>query len=301
VASAKDWLRLVRAPLGLTAAFDVVACAALARGPGLGDGAPALAAPDALLLAATSVLVYFAGMAGNDLADRGRDRTLHPDRPLPAGRIAPGAALALVVVLAAGAAALGGGPAGSRVAVLAALGAAALYDGGAKRRAVPGALAMGLVRASNAATGVVPLVAAGLASPLALLAPLLVGAYSAGVTYLSTAEDRPAREARTRLVGRAATVVAFGGGGALALVGAGGVAFTPLFAFPVVLSAVFDRVPRKGPVKRQVLEMLLGLYWLDAVLVGGAAPGSSWVLALGAIAAAWAAIVLSQLAIRALR
>lgn len=297
----RDWLRFVRAPLCLTAAFDAVACALLARGPGLGTGAPPLAWRDALLLAATSVLVYLAGMGGNDLADRRRDRTLHPDRPLPAGRIAPAAALVVVLLLAAGAVLVGGGPAGDRRLVVGALVAAAAYDLAAKRRVVPGAVVMGSVRALNAATGVVPLVVAGLASPLALVGPLLVGLYAGGITFLSAAEDRPVREARARLVARGATVVAFGGGGALALLGAQGVAFTALFAFPVVLSAVFDRVPRKGPVKRQVLEMLLGYFWLDAVLAGGAAPGSDWALALGALGAAYAAIVLSQLAVRALR
>ncbi|MBL9087476.1 MAG: UbiA family prenyltransferase [Planctomycetia bacterium] len=297
----RDWLRFVRAPLCLTAAFDAVACAALARGPGLGSGAPALTWRDGLLLAATSVLVYLAGMGGNDLADRRRDRTLHPDRPLPSGRIAPAAALVVVLLLAAGAVALGGGPAGHRGVVVGALVAAAAYDLGAKRRVVPGVVAMGSVRALNAATGVAPLVAAGLASPWALAGPVLVGLYAAGITFLSTAEDRPQREARARLVARGATVVAFGGGGALAMLGAAGVTFPALFAFPVVLSAVFDRVPRKGPAKRQVLEMLLGYFWLDAVLAGGAAPGSDWAWALASLGAAYAAIVGSQLAVRALR
>lgn len=301
MAGPRDWLRFVRAPLALTAAFDAVACALLARGPGLGSGAAPLGVRDALLLAATSVLVYLAGMGGNDLADRRRDRTLHPDRPLPSGRIAPAAALVVVLLLAAGAVVLGGGPAGHRATVAGALAAAAAYDLAAKRRVVPGAVVMGSVRALNAATGVVPLVVAGLASPLVLLGPLLVGLYAGGITFLSAAEDRPQREARARLVARGATVVAFGGGAALALLGADGVTFPALFAFPVVLSAVFDRVPRKGPVKRQVLEMLLGYYWLDAVLAGGAAPGSDWALALGALGAAYAAIVLSQLLVRALR
>lgn len=297
----RDWLRFLRAPLAPTAAFDAVACAALARGPGLASGAAPLTWRDVGLLAATSVLVYLAGMGANDVADRRRDRTLHPDRPLPSGRIPVAAAALVVVLLAAGALALGGGPAGDRVTVGAALACAAAYDFAAKRRVAPGVVTMGLVRAANASVGVVGPVAAGLASPLALAGPLLVGLYAAGVTWLSTAEGRPAREARARAVARVATAVAFGGAGALALVGAGGVAFSALFAFPVVLSAAFDRVPRKGPVKGQVLEMLLGYYWLDAVLAGGAGPGSDWALALGALGAAYAAIVGSQLAVRALR
>lgn len=297
----KDWLRLLRVPLATTAAFDAVACAALARGPGLARGATPLTLVEAGGLAATAVLVYAAGMGGNDLADRERDRTLAPDRPLPSGRVGVRAAVAVVAVLAALALALGGGPAGHRLAVAAALGAAALYDFATKRHLVAGAATMGLVRTANAATGVVPLVVAGLASPLALLAPVLVGAYSAGITVLSDAEGSPSREARRRAVARAATVVAFGGAGALSLVGAQGLAFGALVAASVVLSTLVNRVPRPGPVRAQVLEMLLAFHFLAAVLYGGASRGSDWAHSLGAFAAAFAAIYLAQRFIAALR
>src|SRR5436190_21935141 len=96
----KDWLRLVRAPLAPTAACDAVACALLARGPGFstGAGAPSLSLVDGAALAATSLLVYASGMAANDVADRGRDVVLHPERPIPAGRIGVGSAIAVVVM-----------------------------------------------------------------------------------------------------------------------------------------------------------------------------------------------------------
>jgi hypothetical protein len=281
-------------PARPTAAFDVVACALLARGPGLGAGAPPLPWRDALLLAATSVLVYLAGMGGNDLADRRRDRTLHPDRPLPAGRIAPAAALVVVFLLAAGAVVLGGGPAGDRRLVVGALVAAAAYDLAAKRRVVPGAVVMGSVRALNAATGVVPLVVVGLASPLGS-PPAPRGSRRRHVPSAAEASGTRGPRAPRR---PGAMVVAFGGGGG-SRSSAPGRRVHPLSRSRGVVG--FDRVPRKGPVKRQVLEMLLGYFWLDAVLAGGAAPGSDWALALGALGAAYAAIVLSQLAVRALR
>jgi len=297
----RDWFRLVRAPLAPTAACDAVACALLARGPGVAGAATPPTVLDLLLLAATSALVYGAGMAGNDLADRRRDETIHPDRPLPARRIGVPAAVALVVLLAAGAVALGGGPLGDRRAVVAALAFAALYDGVLKRSVALGAVAMGLVRAANASSGVLALVVSGAASPIALAGPALVGLYASSVTVLSTAEEQPSREpARRRLACAVATVV-FLGAAALAVVGADGLVFAAFPAFAIASSAAFGRVPRKGPVKRQVLEMLLGLYWLDAVLACGGAKGSDWGLALGAFAGAYALILLSQLAIRALR
>ncbi|MCC7138361.1 MAG: UbiA family prenyltransferase [Planctomycetes bacterium] len=297
----RDWLRLVRAPLAPTAACDAVACALLARGPGAGAG-PAAGASDLLLLAATSVLVYAAGMAGNDLADRRRDVVLHPERPLPSGRLPVAAAAVLVAALAAGAVALGGGPAGSRVAVVVAVVLAAAYDGGAKRALVPGALAMGGVRAANAATGVLPLVLAGTAPAWTLLAPACVGLYSAGITVLSTAEDRPDRASARRHVASATTALAFAGAAVLALAAGAGPVFGAFFAGAVVLSATFRRVPRaKAPVGAQVLEMLLGFYWLDAVLATGGAEGSAWALAVAAFGGAFALILGSQIAVRALR
>src|SRR5206468_2669020 len=97
--------------------------------------------------------------------------------------------------------------------------------------------------------------------------------YSAGITVLSTAEGRPARERRARLVACAAASVVFGGAGCLAIAGADGLAFGAFPAFAIVASAAFGRVPRRRrlasrddgqrvvvtvPVKGQVLEMLLG-------------------------------------------
>jgi 4-hydroxybenzoate polyprenyltransferase len=296
-----DLLRLVRAPLALTAAGDVVACAALARGPGWGRGAPPLTWGEAGALAATALLVYAAGMAGNDLADRSRDRTIHPERPLPSGRLGVTTALAVVLGAAAGAVALGGGPAGHAGAVLLALGLAALYDTWLKRFVTGGALAMGGVRAANASVGVLPLLAAGTTSPWVLAAPLCVGLCSAGITVLSTAEGRPAVETRRRLVARGAAAIAYGGAALLAWIGADSPVFGAFLGVGIVTSVLFGRVPRRGPVKAQVFEMLLGLFWLDAVLAAGARPGHDWVFTLGTLSAAFAAVIAAQLFARALR
>lgn len=298
----KDWLRLARVPLAPTAAFDALACALLARGPGLArEGTGSLGVVDGLLLAATSVLAYTSGMAGNDLADRVRDRTIHPERPLPSGRIRPAAATGLVVACAAGAVALGGGPAGHVAGPLAAVLLAALYNHVAKRRRVPGAIAMGSVRLANASTGVLPLVLAGATSPFALLGPLLIGLYSAGITILSTAEDRPGPATGRLWFARATAFVAYAGAGILACVGARSLSLGLFLAGAACPSIAFGRVPRRGAVRQQVLELLLGLYWLEAMLATGGARGSDWLFALSVLGAAIAGIYGSQIAIRALR
>jgi 4-hydroxybenzoate polyprenyltransferase len=296
----RDWLRLARVPLAPTAACDALACALLARAPGFARGGAgrSLDAVAVGLLVATALLVYAFGMAANDLADRRRDATIAPDRPLPSGRISPAAALAFVLACGGLALALGGGPAGSRAAVGAALACAALYDGLAKRSAYGGAAVLGLARAGNAATAVLPLVLAGEASPWALVGPAAVGVYATGVTVLSTTEDRPARTAARTLVARVLAFVAFAAAAAASWAGAERPTIGAVLAGSVCLSVAFGRVPRPGPPKRRVLEMLLALYFLDAALATGATAPMVGFLALGA---AFALVWLSQVAIRALR
>lgn len=292
---AKDWLRLLRAPLSPTAALDVLSCTLLALGAARGR-APALTPGEAAALAGTALLIYAFGMGLNDWADRHRDRALAPDRPLPSGRLRPGPVLALLVLLALGALALGGGPAGDRGVVLAALASAGLYDLGLKARLVPGALSLGLARALSASQAVLPLVLVGLAPAWTLAGPLVVGTYAAGVTVLSTTEEQavPGRV----LTARGLAAAAFAGAALLACLAAGRLTLATVLASGSVLSLLFGRVPRPGPVKRQVLEMLLGLYLLAATLAGGS--GSLPIEAL-AIAVAFALIYLSQVAVRALR
>ncbi|MDK0524953.1 SCO3242 family prenyltransferase [Streptomyces sp. ML-6] len=97
------YAELVRAPAALTVPGDVVA------------GALAAGRPNALrttALAASSVTLYWAGMALNDWADRTQDATERPHRPIPSGRLTPRAALATATALTGtglGLAALAGG------------------------------------------------------------------------------------------------------------------------------------------------------------------------------------------------
>jgi 4-hydroxybenzoate polyprenyltransferase len=103
--------RLVRLPAVLTVPGDTLAGAAAA-------GWPLGARTAALPLA--SALLYTGGMALNDWADRDLDAVERPERPIPAGEIRPGQALAIGAGLVAGGvavAALAGGRRTLRIAL----------------------------------------------------------------------------------------------------------------------------------------------------------------------------------------
>jgi UbiA prenyltransferase family len=102
---------LVRAPAAFTVPGDVLAGAAAAGWP-FGAATP--------VLALSSTLLYWAGMALNDYADRDLDAVERPERPIPSGRVRPGFALGLSAGLTAaaiGAAGLAGGRRALGVAV----------------------------------------------------------------------------------------------------------------------------------------------------------------------------------------
>ncbi|MFI0941786.1 SCO3242 family prenyltransferase [Streptomyces sp. NPDC021020] len=112
----RGYAELVRAPAALTVPGDVVAGGAAAGWPYGGRSAG---------LGGASVLLYWAGMALNDFADREVDAVERPRRPIPAGRVTPAEALAAAAALtAAGLAAArasGGRPALRSAAALAAV------------------------------------------------------------------------------------------------------------------------------------------------------------------------------------
>ena len=87
-----DLAELVRAPAALTVPGDVLAGAVAA-----GNLRPARLAG----LAASSVSIYWAGMALNDWADRKVDAEERPERPIPSGRVPARTALGLASALTA--------------------------------------------------------------------------------------------------------------------------------------------------------------------------------------------------------
>ncbi|SCL70206.1 SCO3242 family prenyltransferase [Micromonospora chersina] len=104
-----DLAELVRAPAALSVPGDVLSGAAAAGV--LDRRTPALAG--------ASVLLYWAGMAANDWADRRLDAVERPERPIPSGRVRPATALGVAAGLTAAGLAVAGAAGGRRAAAVA--------------------------------------------------------------------------------------------------------------------------------------------------------------------------------------
>src|SRR2546422_10091209 len=99
--------KLTRFPLVFTAAADSAVGAALA-------GSDLLHSTAWISAVVASSLLYAGGMVLNDVADLDRDRRIHPERPLPSGRVDAGTAglfATVLLFLAVAAATFGGGTA----------------------------------------------------------------------------------------------------------------------------------------------------------------------------------------------
>jgi 4-hydroxybenzoate polyprenyltransferase len=143
----KHYLQLVRAPNLFTAVTNVfTGCAAVsATHPPAGAIA---------LLALSSACLYAGGVALNDRCDLEVDRVERPARPLPSGRIGPGAAAGLAAALLVAGIAVAGLVNG--VALMAASAIVVLvitYDFGLKSIRVVGSLNMGSCRFGNVLLG----------------------------------------------------------------------------------------------------------------------------------------------------
>ncbi|MDJ0376865.1 SCO3242 family prenyltransferase [Cryobacterium sp. PH31-L1] len=219
--------RLVRLPAALTAPGDTLAgAAASGRAPGA----------DTVLLPLCSTLIYWAGMALNDYADRALDAVERPERPIPAGDVTPAEALTVAIVLTTagvGLAALAGGRRTLAVAVPLAASVWA-YDLAFKSTRL-GPVAMASTRLLDVLLG------AASARPgslrLALPAALTVFTHTLGTTTLS----------RDEVHGSTSGVV-----GTLALAGTLGAA--------VVAAAGPARHPTNGCLPRLVGAALAAVY-----------------------------------------
>ncbi|WP_067500072.1 SCO3242 family prenyltransferase [Actinoplanes sp. TFC3] len=183
----KAFVELVRAPAALSVPGDVIAGAAAAgvlnrRSAGL---------------AAASVLLYWAGMAANDWADRELDAVERPERPIPSGRISPGQAFTVAAGLTA-AGLIISGRAGGKRALAAAFALAATvwaYDLRLKNTAA-GPVGMAACRALDVLLGATP------GDPVrALPAAAAIAVHTCTVTALSRHEvkgcETPALPATT--------------------------------------------------------------------------------------------------------
>jgi 4-hydroxybenzoate polyprenyltransferase len=180
------WLpyaQLVRLPNVFTAMADILMAALVA------NALPAHT-PAVLFMLLASSCLYCSGMVWNDYFDLEQDKRERPFRPLPSGRISPGAAVRLgVVLLAAGVAfaVLASGESRLAPVILAVLlaGAILLYDGLLKRTAL-GPVGMGACRFLNVLRGlsVVP----GAIGSGGWLIATVVGLYIVGVTWFARTE-----------------------------------------------------------------------------------------------------------------
>jgi len=195
----QSYVRLCRPPNVWTAFGDVAAGAAVACGvwPSPGRFAPVLAA---------SALLYASGMAFNDVFDLERDRTLHPDRPLPSGAIRQGQAALMAVVLMASGVGLAFTGWWPGILALFLAGTILLYDS-ALSHTVAGPVSMGMCRFANVLLGAS---LAGPIEPVGYAAAGVVGVHTLAISLAARRETRPA--ARPALVAAWLPCVAAAGG-----------------------------------------------------------------------------------------
>ncbi|QDY10078.1 4-hydroxybenzoate polyprenyltransferase [Micromonospora sp. HM134] len=194
--SLADLAELVRAPAALSVPGDLVA----------GAAAAGVLGPRTAGLAGASVLLYWAGMAANDWADRGLDAEERPERPIPSGRITPAAAVGVAAGLTAAGLGLAAAVGGRRAAAVALPLAATIwgYDLAAKNTAA-GPAVMAACRGLDVLLGASP------GRPVrALPAALTVAAHTWTVTALSRREVTGADAAlpRRTLAGTALVALA---------------------------------------------------------------------------------------------
>ncbi|MGA5324504.1 SCO3242 family prenyltransferase [Streptomyces seoulensis] len=173
------WAELLRLPALFTVPGDVLAGAATVPGGRL--------RPRTLWAISSSLCLYEAGMALNDWADRTEDAAERPHRPLPSGRIRPGAALTAACALAATGLALAARAGRPALAVATPLAATVwAYDLGLKRTPA-GPAAMAAARALDLLLGAATV--SGRVRP-ALPTAALLGTHTLAVTTVSRHETQ---------------------------------------------------------------------------------------------------------------
>jgi 4-hydroxybenzoate polyprenyltransferase len=259
------YLRLVRAPAVFSALGDPIA--------GLLLHDDDLAADQASRLSAASAMLYLAGMALNDLADREEDARERPERPIPSGAVSPRAA-----ALIGGSLLLGGVLAARRSGArwtgpaLAAMIVA--YDFQLKHSATLGPIAMGACRALSLLMGVEA--SRGAVTRRGTEGALLLGAYVAGLTLIARGETGAARTTELRtgaglVAGALLATAVRGGPSSLAWSAA-----TAALAGPAVRRAVAE--PSPGTVGPAVGALIRAIPALDGGIAGARGPVPAMVL-----------------------
>lgn len=172
------FLQLTRFPLALTAATDSVAGYLLTA-----------ARPDVsklLLFAGSSFCLYSGGVALNDVVDSDRDKTLHPGRPIPSGRVNKNIALVIANILLIAGVLLA--TLTSRFGFFCGIAIANLivsYNYGTKHLGIIGALNMGLTRGLNLLMGGIEIQSSTL-----FICSGILAIYVFFLTFLSLLEEK---------------------------------------------------------------------------------------------------------------
>jgi 4-hydroxybenzoate polyprenyltransferase len=183
----RPYLRLVRAPAVFSALGDPIAGLLL-------DGAD-MAPGRASQLSAASAMLYLAGMALNDLADREEDARERPERPIPSGAVSPRAAAVIGGSLLLGGV-LAAQRSGARWTGPALAATIVAYDFALKRSATLGPAAMGACRAQSLLMGVEA--SRGVGTRRGTEGAQLHGAYVAGLTLVARGETGTAHTTELR-------------------------------------------------------------------------------------------------------
>ncbi|HKS16592.1 MAG TPA: UbiA family prenyltransferase [Planctomycetota bacterium] len=192
-----DYLKLTRFPLVFTAMADSAVGAALV-------GVNLLTCARAIPAVAASAFLYAGGMVMNDLCDRERDRTLHPERPIPSGRVSTREATWFTLILfiaALGVSMIAGLQAGIGAIVIVAL--ICLYNRLLKHSAVTGSLGMAAVRGANMAMGALAVGALPVSPEFPWIPIAVLSAYVFALTMWSTREDQAGSRGYLAVIGAA--------------------------------------------------------------------------------------------------
>jgi len=174
----RAWAELLRLPALFTVPGDALAGVAAAG---------ARPNPRTLLAIGSSLCLYEAGMALNDWADRAEDAVDRPHRPLPSGRIGPGAALAAAAGLTAAGLALASRAGRRPLAVAGALAATVWSYNLVLKRTPAGPPAMAAARGLDLFLGGV---AAGGDTRKVVPSALTLATHTLAVTTVSRQETR---------------------------------------------------------------------------------------------------------------
>ncbi|MEU3681548.1 SCO3242 family prenyltransferase [Streptomyces sp. NPDC030592] len=170
------WAELLRLPALFTVPGDALAGAAAAGArPG----------PRTLLAIGSSLCLYEAGMALNDWADRAEDAVERPHRPLPSGRIRPGAALAAAGALTGAGLALAAGAGRPALTIAVPLAATVWAYDLTLKHTPAGPAAMAAARGLDLLLGAA---ATGAGARAALPSAALLGSHTLAVTAVSRRE-----------------------------------------------------------------------------------------------------------------